>query len=74
MEQERLRQFDWTLILITLAIFAMGVLNLYSATFHETIGSGAMTYYKSQMIWFGLGTVLAAICRVLLRFFSCGAP
>ena len=61
MEQERLRQFDWTLILITLAIFAMGVLNLYSATFRETIGSGGLTYYKSQLIWFGLGTVLAAI-------------
>ncbi len=61
MEQERLRQFDWTLILITLAVFAMGVLNLYSATFRETLSGGGMTYYKSQLIWFGIGTVLSAI-------------
>lgn len=72
-EDEPLRKFDWSLILITLAVFTIGILNMYSATFLETVGRGGMTYYKLQLMWFGTGAVAAAVIllvhyKMLSRF------
>lgn len=60
MQDEQFKKFDWSLILITIAIFSIGIINLYSATFNETLGRG-MTYYKSQLIWFGIGSVIGTV-------------
>lgn len=72
-DDEQLRKFDWNLIIITFLIFGIGVLNLYSATFYETLGKGGMTYYKSQLLWFGVGSFLGIFVmfihyKVLSRF------
>jgi len=71
-EEEPLKKFDWSLILITLAVFTIGILNLYSATFQETTGRG-MTFYKLQSMWFGVGSALAIVIllvhyKMLSRF------
>ncbi|MEW6057735.1 MAG: rod shape-determining protein RodA [Bdellovibrionota bacterium] len=60
MDEEQLRKFDWSLIGISLAIFTIGVLNLYSATFNEYVGRG-LRYWQSQMIWLGVGSVIGTV-------------
>ncbi|MBI3544796.1 MAG: rod shape-determining protein RodA [Deltaproteobacteria bacterium] len=42
----------------------MGVLNLYSATFTEFVGHG-LRYWQSQLIWFGLGSVVAVVIMLV---------
>lgn len=64
MEQERLKKFDWNLILIMFAVFAIGYLNLYAATFQETIGRGGETYYRTQLMWFGIGCTLGIVVLI----------
>ncbi len=49
-----LREIDWPLLLITLAICAVGILQIYSAT-HETKWSDA---WSKQIVWIGVGIVL----------------
>ena len=66
MEQEQFRRFDWSLILISIGIFTIGILNLYAATFNEYIGKG-LKLYHSQLIWFGLGSVVA-IALLLVHY------
>lgn len=60
MNEEQFRKFDWSLILICLAIFTMGVLNLYAATFNEFASRG-MRYWQVQLMWFGVGTTVASV-------------
>ena len=60
MNEEQFRKFDWSLILISVVIFAMGVLNLYAATFNEFASRG-MRYWQVQLMWFGVGTTLASV-------------
>lgn len=72
MNDEQLRKFDWSLILICIAIFIIGSLNLYSATFNEMV-SRNMTYQKSQLIWFGVGSAMGVVIllihyKILSRF------
>src|SRR5438445_3222018 len=49
-----IRDLDWPLLLITLAICGLGVLQIYSAT-HETIWKDA---WWKQIVWIGAGLVL----------------
>jgi rod shape determining protein RodA len=49
-----LRDIDWPLLLITLAISAVGILQIYSAT-HETKWRDA---WWKQIVWVGVGLVL----------------
>jgi rod shape determining protein RodA len=63
MNEEPFRRFDWSMILIAVLIFLIGLANLYSATFTETVGRG-LTYYKAQMIWFGVGSLCGAIMLI----------
>jgi rod shape determining protein RodA len=72
LEDEPLKKFDWSLIGICLAIFTIGVLNLYSATFNEFVGRG-LRYWQSQLIWFGVGSVAGTVIlmihyKILSRF------
>lgn len=60
MDEEQLKKFDWSLIVISLAIFTIGILNLYSATFNEFVSRG-LRYWQSQLIWLGIGSFLAVI-------------
>lgn len=60
MNDEQLRKFDWSLIVVSLAVFTIGVLNLYSATFNEFASRG-MRYWQVQLMWFGVGTVVASV-------------
>lgn len=70
MEDEQFKQFDWSLIIISLVVFAAGLLNLYAATFNEYVGHG-LRYYHSQLIWFGIGTVVSiGILFVHYKMFS----
>ncbi len=64
MEEENFKKFDWSMILIMFAIFTIGYLNLYSATFSETV-SGSLTYYKSQLLWFGIGCACSVVIILL---------
>ncbi|HRK01467.1 MAG TPA: rod shape-determining protein RodA [Oligoflexia bacterium] len=66
MEEERFRQFDWSLILISVVIFIVGVLNLYAATFAEYSGKG-LRLYQTQLLWFGIGST-AAIGLLLVHY------
>lgn len=63
MDEENFKRFDWTMILFTLLIFGIGVANLYSATFNETVSRG-LTYYKAQLIWFGIGCTIGAVALI----------
>jgi rod shape determining protein RodA len=49
-----IRDLDWPLLLVTLAICSLGVLQIYSAT-HDTIWKDA---WWKQIIWIGAGLVL----------------
>ncbi|HUS05676.1 MAG TPA: rod shape-determining protein RodA [Bryobacteraceae bacterium] len=49
-----IRDLDWPLLLITLAICSLGVLQIYSAT-HDTIWRDA---WWKQIVWIGAGLVL----------------
>ncbi len=60
MNEEPMRKFDWSLILISFAIYIIGILNLYSATFNEVFTKG-LPYYKSQLIWFCIGIFLGGM-------------
>src|SRR3982751_6702802 len=48
-----IRDIDWPLLLITLAISAVGILQIYSAT-HETKWRDA---WWKQIVWVGVGVV-----------------
>src|SRR5512138_2930947 len=49
-----MRDLDWPLLLITLAICAVGILQIYSAT-HDTIWRDA---WWKQIIWVAVGVLL----------------
>ena len=71
--EEETRKFDWNLIIVMIFILAFGVINLYSATFYETLGKSGLTYYKSQLVWFALGCMGGAFVlffhyKMLSRF------
>jgi rod shape determining protein RodA len=52
--------FDWPLLTLVLLISLIGVLNLYSATF----GEAQSNLYAKQILWIGIGIVLALIITV----------
>ncbi|MGE4232710.1 MAG: rod shape-determining protein RodA [Bacteriovoracia bacterium] len=57
MDEEKFRKFDWSLIAVSLVLFAIGIINLYSATFNEYAARG-LRHYQVQLIWFGLGSIM----------------
>jgi len=72
MDEETVRKFDWRMIGAMLGICLVGFANLYSATFNETVSHG-FTYYKVELIWFGIGCALSSVLllihyKILSRF------
>lgn len=55
---EDLKKFNWTPILMEIVLFLIGIFNLLSATAVEDKSLGL---YKTQLMWFGIGTVLTII-------------
>lgn len=64
MDEEQLKKFDWSLIILFLFTFALGVLNLYSATFNEFIGK-SLRFWQSQLIWLGVGSAVAVVLLIV---------
>lgn len=64
MDEEQLRKFDWSLIGISLAVFAIGLINLYSATSTEFAAKG-LRYWQVQLIWLGIGTAIGIVILLI---------
>lgn len=62
---EELKRFNWSVILLMVIIFAIGIFNLVSAT---SVADKSQGLYRTQLIWFGLGSALTAI--ILLFHYS----
>jgi rod shape determining protein RodA len=52
-----LREFDWFLLAVALAIAAIGILEIYSTTAHTVLAA----QYKKQIYWVLLGSIAALI-------------
>jgi rod shape determining protein RodA len=63
--EEEFRRFNWTLIFLELILVGVGLWNLTSAT---GVQDKSLGLYKSQLIWFGAGSLLTAL--VLLIHYS----
>tara|TARA_Y100001936_G_C16080173_1_gene677181 strand:- start:1104 stop:2213 length:1110 start_codon:yes stop_codon:yes gene_type:complete len=55
---EFFKKYDYTFMVTMLAIFIVGVLNLYSAT-HSHSSAHMQNLFKSQILWFSLANVIA---------------
>ncbi len=57
--------FNWTLLGLTLALFLLGVVNLYSASSLQ-LEQGVTTvfYYKKQLIWGCCACIAMSICMI----------
>lgn len=65
-------KYDFSIVWIALAIIAIGIINLYSATYTPGIQHDS-EHWRLQLTWFGIGCVLFVILyllhyRVLERF------
>ncbi|MCM2322463.1 MAG: rod shape-determining protein RodA [Oligoflexia bacterium] len=65
MYEEELRKFNWSLLILEVILFAVGLMNLYSAT---GVQDKSMGLYKQQLIWFGIGMGITGL--VLLVHYS----
>lgn len=62
MYDEELKKFNWSLIVIEILLFGIGIWNLMSAT---GVQDKSLGLYKTQALWFGIGMVLTAIILLL---------
>ncbi len=60
--EEDLKKFNWSLLIIEVILFGIGIWNLISAT---GVQDKSLGLYKSQAVWFGVGMVLTAIVLAL---------
>ncbi len=63
--------FHWPLLWVTFALSAIGLINLYSATYNIA-GRGVPSLFLSQLIWFAVGITLGFVTplvdyRILIR-------
>jgi rod shape determining protein RodA len=52
------KKYDFSFLAITMAIFLVGILNLYSAT-HSSPSDTLNNLYKTQLMWYGVGILIA---------------
>jgi len=52
---------DWGMLLTVVGLLAMGLISIYSATFD----AGTSVYFKKQLVYAGVGFVLALVCYFL---------
>lgn len=62
-DRRLIQHFDWGLMLLTLAICAVGLLTLHSAV-SAGLDGGERSYFMKQMVWYGAG--LAAMTAVMV--------
>lgn len=68
MYEEELKKFDWNLLVLEIILFAIGIINLISAT---GVADKSLGLYKNQAMWFGIGMCLTVlILMVHYSFFS----
>ncbi len=60
--EEELKKFNWSLILLEIIIFGIGIWNLASAT---GVQDKSLGLYKNQALWFGVGACLTVIILLL---------
>lgn len=60
-QEEEFRRFNWTLILIQIILFGVGIWNLYSAT---GVQDQSLGLYKNQLLWFGVGLIVTAVILI----------
>lgn len=59
-DRKFIQNIDWALLLLVLLLIAIGVVNLYSATFQAEEGRGSSIYLK-QIYWAGIGLLFLLI-------------
>ena len=60
-DRRLVKNFGWLLLFLTLIFSAMGIINLYSASYHT-----GLTVFKKQIIW----VVLGFIAMLAITFFK----
>jgi len=61
---KQLKRYDYSFFGISLAIFIVGILNLYSAT-HAANVSELNSLYITQLMWFGISTALGIVISII---------
>src|SRR5690625_3848726 len=63
---EKLRGYDYTLLITPILLAAFGAVMIYSASMVSTVADGLdSTYYlKRQITWFSIGLVSFAVCSI----------
>lgn len=56
-------KLDWYLISLVLGLIAIGMIVIYSAA--AAMGSGDLTTFYKQLIWFGIGLLAAAVAFMI---------
>jgi rod shape determining protein RodA len=64
-DRRLIQSFDWTLFLLVLGISALGILNLYSATYVSVRGTAGAVYIK-QLIWMAMSLVALLVAVLLM--------
>jgi rod shape determining protein RodA len=63
--EDDLKRFNWSLLLLEVVLFGIGIWNLISAT---AVEDRSQNLYRTQLIWFGLGLLMTA--AVLIMHYS----
>ena len=58
------RSFDWTIVFVTLALVAIGVAMVYSAS-HVPSSPARLNLWRSQLLWVSFGLVVAAVAAAV---------
>lgn len=63
-ERRLLRHLDWLLVLAVIAASLLGLAMIYSASFtnHALTGGDRFFFVRRQVMWLGVGLVLALLC------------
>lgn len=69
LDRRLLLHFDWVLLLLTLALTGIGLLTLYSAGAHGTVGESKM--YLKQLLWLG-GALAVLLLTVAVDYQTLG--
>ncbi|HTL11465.1 MAG TPA: rod shape-determining protein RodA [Bdellovibrionota bacterium] len=64
-QEEEFRRFNYNLLIIQILLFGIGMFNLVSAT---AVQDKAQGLYMTQLMWFGIGSLLSAIIVVFMHY------
>ncbi len=63
-DRRLIQNFDWVLLLLAVAITAVGIMSLYSAAYQAHSGTGQGAVYNKQLLW--LGTAVLGLLVMLM--------